>query len=170
MTAVAYSATVKGKFSGGDVTARCATGKGGVIGAALKREGDCASPLGTWEMRRVFYRADRHPRPETGLPCVSLRETDGWCDDPAHPLYNRPVTLPFEASHERLWRDDHVYDLIVELGHNDNPTVPNYGSAIFLHIAKPDYNPTEGCVALALEDMLATLKQAGPGSTLTISF
>jgi len=144
VTAVAYSATAKGKFSGDDVTARCAIGKGGVIGAALKREGDGASPLGTWEMRRVFYRADRHPRPETGLPCVPLRETDGWCDDPDHRLYNRPVTLPFQASHERLWRDDHVYDLIVELGHNDDPPVPNYGSAIFLHIAKPDYSPTEG--------------------------
>ncbi|MDJ0920877.1 MAG: L,D-transpeptidase family protein [Henriciella sp.] len=170
MTAVEFTATAKGKFSGGDVTCRCALGKGGIVGAALKREGDGASPLGRWEMRRVFYRADRVDRPETGLPCVALRESDGWCDDPEHPLYNRPVALPFAASHEKLWREDHVYDLIVELGHNDSPPQPGRGSAIFFHLARPDYRPTEGCVAVAKEDMLAALKQTGPGSKLTISF
>ena len=170
MSQTLFTATSRGKFSGGGLTCRCAVGKGSLVGAHLKREGDGASPLGTYPLRRVFYRPDRLARPRTGLSAIPLRETDGWCDAPQHPLYNRPVTLPFAASHERLWRDDHVYDLIVELGHNDSPPVANMGSAIFLHLARPDYAPTEGCIALAQEDMLAALALSGPGALLEISF
>lgn len=170
MSDTLFTATARGKFSGLGITCRCAIGKGGIVGALQKREGDGASPLGAWAMKRVFYRADRLARPATGLPVVPLRETDGWCDDAGHRLYNRAVTLPFAASHEKLWREDHVYDLIVELGHNDNPVVPGLGSAIFFHLARPDYAPTEGCVAVAQEDMLAILAVSAPGTMLEISF
>ncbi|MEM1036880.1 MAG: L,D-transpeptidase family protein [Pseudomonadota bacterium] len=165
-----FTATAKGKFSGAGMTCRCAVGKGGIIGANLKRESDGASPLGVWAMKRVFYRPDRLKRPETGLPVVPLREHDGWCDAPDHPLYNRPVTLPFTASHEKLWRDDHVYDLIVEIAHNDSPPQPGLGSAIFFHLAREDYRPTEGCVAIAQPDMLTALSLSGPGAAIEISF
>ena len=84
--------------------------------------------------------------------------------------HKRPVALPFPASHEKLWREDHVYDLIVELGHNDDPVVPGLGSAIFFHLARPDYAPTEGCIAVAQEDMLAILAVSAPGTMLEISF
>lgn len=170
MTGTLFTATARGKFSGTGITCRCAIGKGGIVGALQKREGDGASPLGAWAMKRVFYRPDRLARPATGLPVVPLRETDGWCDDAGHRLYNRPVTLPFAASHEKLWREDHVYDLIVELGHNDDPVVPGLGSAIFFHLARPDYAPTEGCVAVAQEDMLAILAVSAPRTMLEISF
>ncbi|WOR14919.1 L,D-transpeptidase family protein [Hyphomonas sp. FCG-A18] len=170
MTASFFTATARGKFSGEGLTCRCALGKGGIVGANLKREGDGATPLGTWAMKRVFYRPDRLVRPKTGLPVVPLRETDGWCDAPDHALYNRPVTLPFAASHETLWREDHVYDLIVELGHNDNPPVPGLGSAIFFHLAHEDYRPTEGCIAIAREDMLTALALSAPGSAIEVSF
>jgi L,D-peptidoglycan transpeptidase YkuD (ErfK/YbiS/YcfS/YnhG family) len=165
-----FTATARGKFSGLGITCRCVLGKGGIVGALQKREGDGASPLGAWAMKRVFYRPDRLARPDTGLPVVPLREIDGWCDDASHRLYNRPVTRPFAASHEKLWRDDHAYDLIVELGHNDHPVVPGLGSAIFFHLAQPDYRPTEGCVAVSQDDMLKVLAVSTPGTMLEISF
>ena len=93
----------------------------------------------------------------------------GWCDDMGHPDYNRRVALPFPASHERLWREDHVYDLIVVLGYNDDPVIPEKGSAIFLHLAREDFSPTEGCIACARDDLLALLCGAKPGDALRIS-
>lgn len=147
---------------------KCAIGKAGMIAADQKAEGDGASPIGSWALRRVFYRPDRLSPPDTALPLVPLREHDGWCDAPEDRLYNRPVTLPYPASHEKLWRDDHVYDVIVELGHNDDPPVPGRGSAIFIHVAKPDYTPTEGCIALALPDLLTVLESATTDTVLEI--
>ena len=148
--------------------ARCALGRSGVTSAAAKREGDGATPLGAWPIRQVFWRADRLERPKSALPVDALIPEAGWCDDPSSPLYNCPVLLPFEASHEKLWREDHVYDVIVVLGYNDRPILPGKGSAIFLHLAREDYAPTEGCVACALPDLLALLKAAKVGDVLEI--
>lgn len=149
-------------------TVRCALGRSGVTAASAKREGDGASPIGIWPMRQVLWRPDRIAAPATGLPSVELIPQAGWCDDPADPFYNRPVLLPYAASHEKLWRDDRLYDLIVELGYNDDPVIPGKGSAIFLHVAQPDYAPTEGCVACALPDLLALLADAKPGDAIEI--
>ncbi|MEL6859268.1 MAG: L,D-transpeptidase family protein [Pseudomonadota bacterium] len=168
MTTNQYVATAAGKFSFGSRTCPCILGRGGVIDAEQKREGDGASPLGTWLIRRVFYRADRLSRPQTALPVVPLRPEDGWCDSPDHPLYNRPVRLPFPASHETLWREDRVYDVIVELGHNDDPVRANYGSAIFMHLMREDKSPTQGCIALDLPDMLEMLGVSAPGTAVQI--
>ncbi|MEM9179048.1 MAG: L,D-transpeptidase family protein [Pseudomonadota bacterium] len=170
MTETLFTATARGKFSGDGITCQCALGRGGVIGAAQKREGDGTSPLGKWRMKRVFYRPDRVERPATTLSIVPLAPQDGWCDAPDHPLYNRPVRLPFEASHEKLWRDDHVYDLIVELSHNDDPVEPDRGSAVFFHLSHDDFRPTEGCVAIPLEYMRAVLKTATPESYIQILY
>ena len=148
---------------------RCALGPAGVIAAADKREGDGASPAGAWPIRRVLYRPDREPPPQTRLPVAALSPDDGWCDAPDDPNYNAPVTLPYPASAEAMWREDGVYDLVVVLGHNDDPPVPGLGSAIFLHLARPDFSPTHGCVALAREDLLEVLRLAAPGATLTIA-
>ena len=148
--------------------AQCALGPAGVVDAANKREGDGATPAGIWPMRRLLYRPDRLARPETGLEVRALRPDDGWCDAPNDRNYNRPVTWPYAAGAERLWRDDRVYDLIVILGHNDSPVVAGAGSAIFLHVARDDYSPTHGCVALAREDLLALLKRTDPGDALRI--
>lgn len=147
---------------------RCALGKGGLI--ADKREGDGATPLGCFVLRRVLYRPDRlTAAPETGLPVVALDPADGWCDDPSHPDYNQPIRLPPPARHELLWREDGVYDVVVVLGHNDAPPRPGFGSAIFLHVARPEYQPTEGCVALALPDLLDVLKYCGPDTRLCVA-
>lgn len=139
-----------------------------MVAAAGKREGDGASPIGAWPARRVWYRPDRGSAPETGLPVIAMRPSDGWCDAPGHPDYNRWVSLPFPASHEPLWREDDVYDLVIELGYNDDPPVPGRGSAIFLHVAREGYPPTEGCAALAGKDLREVLKQLGGGSTVEI--
>jgi len=168
MTTV-FEASAAGIFKGPGIEFRCAIGKGGMTDAASKREGDGTSPIGAWEMRRVYYRSDKIEVPETGLQTIVLSPHDGWCDDPSDPFYNRSIALPFSASHEKLWRDDDVYDIIVELGHNDNPPVPGLGSAIFLHVAKTDYEPTEGCIALNEKDLRSALAIAKPGSVLSIT-
>jgi L,D-peptidoglycan transpeptidase YkuD (ErfK/YbiS/YcfS/YnhG family) len=146
----------------------CALGKGGLKPAADKREGDGATPIGTWPLRRVLYRPDRSAAPQTALPTAPIAPDDGWCDASGDPAYNRPVRLPYPAGAERMWRDDGLYDLVVVLGHNDDPVVPGMGSAIFLHLARPDYGPTEGCVALARPDLEALLALAAPGDALLI--
>ena len=116
----------------------------------------------------MLYRADRRAAPRTGLSVSTIAPEDGWCDDPSHPDYNRPVPLPHPARCERLWRDDGLYDLVVVLGHNDDPPIPERGSSIFLHLARDGYAPTEGCVALESTDLEALLASAAPGDALGI--
>jgi L,D-peptidoglycan transpeptidase YkuD (ErfK/YbiS/YcfS/YnhG family) len=140
---------------------RCALGRGGV--RIDKREGDGATPVGRFPLRHVLYRPDRLSPPVAKLPVAPLSPTDGWCDDPADPLYNRPVQLPYAGCRdEQMWRSDGLYDVVVVIGHNDDPIVPNMGSAIFLHVASPDFRPTQGCIALAKPDLLALLAEIGP--------
>jgi L,D-peptidoglycan transpeptidase YkuD (ErfK/YbiS/YcfS/YnhG family) len=146
---------------------RCALGRAGIV--VDKREGDGATPAGSFPMRRVLYRPDREALPETRLPCAALARDDGWCDAPGDPAYNRPVRLPYGASAEALWRADGRYDLLVVLGHNDDPVVPGRGSAIFVHIEAADGAPTEGCIALARADLLAVLAEADPASRVAVS-
>jgi L,D-peptidoglycan transpeptidase YkuD (ErfK/YbiS/YcfS/YnhG family) len=146
---------------------RCAIGRGGF--SRDKHEGDGATPVGAWPMRRLLWRADRLPPPRTGLPAAPVGRADGWCDDPEDPAYNRTVQLPFGARHERLWRRDRVYDLVVVLGYNDDPAEPGRGSAIFLHVARRDFRPTEGCVALARADLLDVLAGSDPGSRVIVA-
>jgi len=155
-----------GRFEFAGKRFRCALGRGGL--SADKHEGDGATPIGSWPMRRVLYRPDRLTPPQTALDIEPVQKDDGWCDDPLHADYNRPVTLPHAASCERLWRDDALYDIIVILGHNDDPVVAGAGSAIFLHIARDDYGPTEGCVALAENDLREVLAAAERGCVLEV--
>ncbi|MEC4594158.1 MULTISPECIES: L,D-transpeptidase family protein [Nitrospirillum] len=146
--------------------AACVIGRGGII--QDKREGDGGTPVGCFPLRRVLYRPDRVSAPVTALPVVALTPDGGWCDDPTHPDYNRPVTLPFPAGHEVMWRDDHVYDIVVVLGHNDAPPVPGLGSAIFMHLTRPDRAATAGCTALDLDDLRRLLSHCQPGDRLCV--
>ena len=163
-----FLATSDGWLSFDGRRVRCALGPAGVIPAAAKREGDGASPAGVWPIREVWYRPDRGPPPASEIRVHCLSPDDGWCDDPADPAYNRHVKLPYPASAERLWRDDGVYDIVVVLGHNDDPPVPGMGSAIFLHICRPGFPPTEGCVAITRPDLEALLDTARPGDAVEI--
>jgi L,D-peptidoglycan transpeptidase YkuD (ErfK/YbiS/YcfS/YnhG family) len=129
---------------------RCALGRSGI--KTRKAEGDGATPAGHFPLRQLLYRPDRLTPPDCALPVIALAPEDGWCDDPLHPDYNRAVHLPHPGRCEKLWREDSVYDLIIPLGYNDDPPLAGRGSAIFLHLARPDFSATEGCVALAAED------------------
>ncbi|MDR3529023.1 MAG: L,D-transpeptidase family protein [Rhodopila sp.] len=147
--------TSAGTLTLGTKTFRAALGRGGV--RTDKREGDGATPQATLPLRKVLYRPDRGAPPSCAVPVAPIVPHDGWCDDPADPDYNRPVHLPIDASAESLWREDAVYDIIGVLGWNDSPVQPGRGSAIFLHVARDDFAPTEGCVALAADDLRQVL-------------
>ncbi len=148
--------TPDGAFTLCGETFRAALGRGGV--RTDKREGDGATPAGVLPLRRVLYRPDRVQAPVSLVAVQPLAPSDGWCDDPGHAAYNRPVRLPIGASTEALWREDALYDIIGVLGWNDHPVRPGRGSAIFLHVAQADFSPTEGCVALALADLHQVLE------------
>jgi L,D-peptidoglycan transpeptidase YkuD (ErfK/YbiS/YcfS/YnhG family) len=143
--------TATGILTLGTETFRAALGRGGV--RADKHEGDGATPPGLLPLRNLLYRPDRGTTPICAVPVEPIAPQDGWCDDPTHPAYNQRVRLPIEATAETLWRDDDVYDIIGVLGWNDAPVRPGLGSAIFLHIARPDFAPTDGCIALAPDDL-----------------
>ena len=137
--------------------------------SSTKQEGDKTTPIGSFLLRTCWYRADRMEKPVTGLPLRIIQPQDGWCDDPDSPGYNRPVTLPFAASREQLWREDSIYDIIVPMGYNDEGIAAGKGSAIFFHLATPDYTPTLGCVAVAREDMLEILRHLDSESRIIIT-
>ena len=144
----------------------CALGRGG--SRMRKREGDGATPIGRWPVLRVLFRADRLPRPRTALPVQRIVPEDGWCDAPDDRNYNRPVRHPYPASAERLWRQDALYDVVVVLGHNQKPRLRGAGSAIFMHVARPGYLPTEGCIALRRDHLLRLLDRLQPGSEVEV--
>lgn len=134
---------------------RCTVGAGGI--REDKVEGDSATPVGEFPLRRIFYRNDLVVLPKVALPARPISKHDGWCDDPRSPSYNRLVNIPNEWSHEKMWREDGLYDLVVVVGYNDDPPEGEWGSAIFLHIARDDYAGTQGCVAFSRDDLLQLL-------------
>jgi len=127
-----------------------------------------ATPRGRFRLRAVFFHPDRGPRPRTALPLRATRTADGWCDTPSDRNYNRLVSLPYPARVERLRRDDGLYDVFAVLGYNDAPRVRNRGSAVFLHLAKPGFLPTEGCIALRESDLRRLLRVAGRRSEIIV--
>jgi len=144
----------------------CAIGRSGIRHS--KREGDGATPVGRWPLLFGFYRADHLPRLAAHTQLDAIRQDLGWCDEPASPLYNRPVRLPFAPSHEEMWRDDGLYDLVIVLGQNLKVRRKGGGSAIFLHCARPDFSPTAGCVALRREDFRRLLPRLSRKTMLVV--
>jgi L,D-peptidoglycan transpeptidase YkuD (ErfK/YbiS/YcfS/YnhG family) len=163
----AEGTTINGRLTGAGLSFPCVLGRNGT--RRDKREGDGATPLGRFPLRHVLYRADRLAPPTTKLPVSAIAPDDGWCDEAADPHYNMLVKLPHAASHETLWREDGLYDLIVIIGYNDSPVAAGKGSAIFMHVRSPDGAPTAGCVALTRDDLLAVLANADAASTITIT-
>lgn len=145
----------------GNISLPCRIGRAGFIDGKDGAEGDAKTPLGLYHLRWGFYRADRLPGPPTcarnPLTWRKTQKTDGWCDAKNDPAYNRFIRLPHSASHEALWREDGVYDLVLIMSHNDSPPTPGLGSAVFLHVAQPDDRSTLGCVAFAPEEMVRLL-------------
>lgn len=156
----------RGMLTVGLLRFACALGRSGQ--RALKREGDGATPPGEFELQHVFYRADRIMRPTTRLPLRALRSNDGWCDAAGDRNYNRHVVHPYPASAERMWREDELYDVLVVISHNQRPRVRGHGSAVFIHIAREGYTPTEGCIALRRADLLRLLGWLRPGDRIVV--
>jgi L,D-peptidoglycan transpeptidase YkuD (ErfK/YbiS/YcfS/YnhG family) len=144
-----------------------ALGRGGI--KANKREGDGGTPRGTFVLRRLWWRADRVPRPRTGLPMRRIQPNDGWCEDPHDRRYNRPVKLPKRSTADRLWRADALYDLIIEIDHNTRPRIAGRGSAVFIHIARDKFAPTAGCIALDANALRRLIERLGPQTRIDIA-
>jgi L,D-peptidoglycan transpeptidase YkuD (ErfK/YbiS/YcfS/YnhG family) len=156
----------KAILSFGPLAFRAALGRSGIT--SCKREGDGATPRGTMSILSGYRRGDRNGRVATRLPMRRIRQDMLWCDAPDHQAYNRPVRAPFAASHERLMRDDRLYDLCLVLDWNIRSRRRGAGSAIFFHLARDGYLPTEGCVALSLRDMLRLMPHLRRGTRLVI--
>jgi L,D-peptidoglycan transpeptidase YkuD (ErfK/YbiS/YcfS/YnhG family) len=164
---VRSAGATRGRLQLGNLAFPCAVGRAGI--RARKREGDGATPAGAWRLRAVLYRADRVPRPRTGLAIRRIRRDDGWCDAPSDRNYNRLVKHPYPASAEGLWRADGLYDVLVVLDYNERQRVRGRGSAIFMHVARPDLGPTAGCIALARRHLVRLLEGLGRAPTLSVA-
>ena len=158
----------RGRLLGPLIDAPCVLGRSGIILEGEKKEGDGCTPLGTYPFRQAFYRPDKFDAPICRLPVTALSPEMGWCDDPGRDEYNKLVRLPYGGNHEKLWRDDNLYDLVLVIGHNDDPPLPGKGSAIFVHVAKEGFEPTEGCVALEAQVLLTLLRGLTPEDKLQI--
>jgi L,D-peptidoglycan transpeptidase YkuD (ErfK/YbiS/YcfS/YnhG family) len=156
----------RGRLEAGNLVLPCALGRSGT--ARAKREGDGASPVGRFRLLQAFYRADHGPRPRTGLRLRRIGSGDGWSDDARDRRYNRLVPLPCPSSHEKMWRDDHLYDVVIDIAWNRGPIVKGRGSAIFLHLARPGFTPTEGCVAVDRRMIRRLLERIGPKTKMEI--
>jgi L,D-peptidoglycan transpeptidase YkuD (ErfK/YbiS/YcfS/YnhG family) len=166
MIRAAAGQRTRGWLTAGDQTVKVALGHGGI--RANKREGDGGTPKGTFRPLRLWWRADRHPRPRTFLPVRAIGPDDAWCEDPADRHYNRPVKLAPNQGGDRLRRDDHLYDYIIEIDHNARPRIAGRGSAVFLHLARADFSPTAGCVSMTRGAMLRLLERLGPKTRIVI--
>jgi L,D-peptidoglycan transpeptidase YkuD (ErfK/YbiS/YcfS/YnhG family) len=136
---------------------------------ANKREGDGATPRGRFRLRRLWWRPDRRARPATRLPIRRIDPSIAWCEDPSDRRYNRPFRRSTGEGGDRLWRDDRLYDVVIEIDHNTRPRIAGRGSAVFIHLARPNGSPTAGCVAFAPAALRRLLARLGPKTRIEIS-
>jgi len=146
--------------------AKCAIGKRGI--SIKKKEGDFITPKGTFKIKEIFYRKDRVPNLITSLKKTVIRKNMGWCDDPKSKLYNKLINFPFKYSAEKLYRKENTYDIILVLNFNLNPVRKNKGSAIFIHVAKKNFQPTQGCIALNKSDLIELVKSIKKNTVVKI--
>lgn len=156
----------KGWLFAGPSVIPVALGRGGI--KPDKREGDGGTPVGLFHPLRLWWRADRRRRPQTRLPLRRIGPADAWCEDPNDRRYNQPFQRSANEPGDRLRRDDALYDLIVEIDHNTRPRVAGRGSAVFLHLARPEFGPTAGCVAMRANDLERLLERLSPKTRILI--
>jgi L,D-peptidoglycan transpeptidase YkuD (ErfK/YbiS/YcfS/YnhG family) len=156
----------QGWLSAGGRYTKVALGRSGIN--ANKREGDGTTPAGRYRLVRLWWRPDRLPRPRTLLPVRPIRVSDGWCEDPCDRRYNRAIRISPGRPADRLWRCDGLYDLIIEIDHNQRPRIAGRGSAVFVHVARKDLSSTAGCVSLPFKVLRQFIARLGPKTTLTI--
>jgi len=156
----------RGWLTVGSLTIPVALGRGGI--RANKREGDGGTPKGAFRLLRLWWRADRHSRPRTLLPVRRITPDVAWCEEPHDRRYNQPFRRAADTAGDRLWRDDQLYDFIIEIDHNTRPRVAGRGSAVFIHVARPGFRPTAGCVAMTLPRLRWLLGRVGPKTSIVI--
>lgn len=158
----------RGRLVAGTISIPCSIGRGGF--GRTKREGDGKTPVGRFRLGQLWWRADRHPRPASSLgPARRITTRDGWCEDPRSSCYNRAVKLPHPAAHETMLREDALYDYVIEIGYNMGPIARGRGSAIFLHLARPGFLPTAGCVGVDMAAMRRLLRVVGPNTRIRVA-
>ena len=162
----APGARTRGVLLAGPLAIPVALGRGGIL--ANKREGDGATPRGRFRLVRLWWRADRDPRPITALPVRRIGASDAWCEDPEDRRYNRPIRVPAEQAGDRLRREDQLYDLIIEIDHNTRPRVARRGSAVFIHVARPGLAPSAGCITMSKARLRRLLRHLGPRTRIVI--
>jgi len=146
---------------------RCALGKGGVKKKTM--EGDNITPKGIFKIIKIYYRPDKIKKIKTLIKKIKIKKNMGWCDDPNSRFYNKLINLPTKYTHEKLYRNDSLYDLIVVLSYNTNPIIKNKGSAIFIHIAKNSYKKTKGCIALKKEHLIEIISKIKKNTKIKIN-
>ena len=146
---------------------RCAVGKAGVN--KKKKEGDNITPEGTFKITKIYYRDDKIKDFSSAIKKIKIKKNMGWCDDPNSKFYNKQIKLPNKYSHEKLYRNDDIYDLILVLNYNMNPIIKNKGSAIFIHIEKNSYNKTKGCIALKKKHLINLVSQIKKDTKIKIN-
>ncbi|MBW7972845.1 L,D-transpeptidase family protein [Bradyrhizobium sp. BR 10289] len=156
----------RGWLTAGALTIPVALGRGGIL--ANKREGDGGTPRGSFRLRQLWWRGDRHSRPQTFLPARAITSTDAWCEDPGDRHYNQWIRREEGEGGDRLKRADHLYDFIIEIDHNTRPRIAGRGSAVFLHLARDNFGPTAGCVSMTKAAMLQLLRRIGPRTRIII--
>jgi len=156
----------QGWLTAGPLTIPVALGRGGIL--ANKREGDGGTPRGQFHPVRLWWRGDRHIRPQTPLPVRRILATDAWSEDPSDRHYNRPIRATHGQPGDRLTREDHLYDFIIEIDHNTKPRITGRGSAVFLHLARKSFTPTAGCVGMTRNAMLQLLSRIDARTRIVI--
>ncbi len=140
-----------------DYKAKCAIGKRGI--GYKKKEGDLITPIGLFKIKYILYRKDRIKKLKTKLKKIIINKKMGWCNDPYSKHYNKLIKLPSNYSHEKIYRKDNIYDIILVLNYNMSPIIKNKGSAIFIHIARRNLKKTEGCIALKKLHLLKVINK-----------
>ncbi len=153
-----YSKNNKYYLSFENKTYQCILGRAGLINFKYKIEGDGATPQGKWSINDVWHRPDKISKFICRLPIKNIIENDGWCDDPKSPDYNKHIKLPYKYKHEKLFRNDSLYDILITLGYNESPTIKGKGSAIFIHCREKNKNFTEGCIGLWKSEIIEILE------------
>ncbi len=146
---------------------KCALGKKGI--GNKKREGDLITPKGQYKVKFILCRRDRIKNIKSRIKIITIQKNMGWCDDPKSEKYNQLVKLPFNFSHEKLFKNENIYDLILVLNYNMNPIRKNKGSAIFIHVAKNNYSKTRGCIAINKISLINVIKNLKKNTVIKIS-
>jgi len=146
---------------------RCALGKGGI--KKKIKEGDNITPKGIFKITKIYYRPDKVKKIFTRIKTIIIKKDMGWCDDPGSILYNKQIKLPTKFSHEKFYRDDNLYDLILVLSYNTKPIIKNKGSAIFIHVAKSYYKKTKGCISLKKQDLIKLISNIKKNTKIKIN-